>query len=352
MDKDLMILFSSIGAINSLALAGLLYFFPIGSRLSNKILAALMLLLSLKIGKTLLIFTYNVQIDIAIIGVFAFYCIGPTLYIYIQSFREDFTERHFIRYLLHYLFPIVNVLFILRYIFRSHSSLWSYTDFLLLLYYLYYWIISIKSYYKIRKVAKINFSIGQVFIIKSALIATLVLWISLLLHSILKEKYNVLLGPIVYSIILYFTIIYLYKFKLYLKQNKIIKKYATQNLTVEEKSGYINKLLTKIEEDKLFLVPDINLNQLSESLNIKQHILSRIINEHFKVNFSDFINTYRINYCCQLMKMKDFKNYKISILAYESGFNSLSVFNNAFKKLTKTTPKKYRENIEKRIPDL
>jgi AraC-like DNA-binding protein len=38
---------------------------------------------------------------------------------------------------------------------------------------------------------------------------------------------------------------------------------------------------------------------------------------------------------------------KIATIAYETGFNSLSVFNTAFKKFTSMTPSAYRKAVSK-----
>jgi AraC-like DNA-binding protein len=57
-------------------------------------------------------------------------------------------------------------------------------------------------------------------------------------------------------------------------------------------------------------------------------------------HFSEFINTYRIDFAKKLLK----ETYlKIEAIAYDSGFNSLSTFNTVFKKETGFTPSKYRK---------
>ena len=63
-------------------------------------------------------------------------------------------------------------------------------------------------------------------------------------------------------------------------------------------------------------------------------MVSLVINKVFAKNFSEFINAYRIKEAQALLKDKSYAHIKISNVAYDSGFNSLSSFNIAFKKVT------------------
>ncbi|MEY1638918.1 helix-turn-helix domain-containing protein [Tenuifilum osseticum] len=348
MSRDLIIILSSIGVINSLILSIFVFFFPIGNRTSNRILAFLILLLSLKIGKSVLIYVYNIPIDIVVIGILAFYCIGPCVYVFIQSYKPDFTARKLAFSLLHFVFPVVNVAFILRYFFRTQSILWDYSFIFLLVFYLIYWVLSFRIYnYLVKSTSLKNNDIDKL-VIKSVLIGTFVVWLSYLLYSIFSENLHNLLGPTVYSLVLYFSIFFIYRYSLFYRQSKKIEKYSDQSLSVEERDMYLKKILEKFENEKLYLSPDLTLTQLSSVLSIRYQTLSRIINEHYKMNFSEFLNSYRINHCCNLMRLDKYSDEKIAALAFESGFNSISAFNAAFKKFTKHSPSEYRKIISKK----
>jgi len=45
------------------------------------------------------------------------------------------------------------------------------------------------------------------------------------------------------------------------------------------------------------------------------------------------------------MKKVEYQDAKIASLAYDYGFNSISTFNTAFKKITNHTPSEYRNAI-------
>lgn len=70
-----------------------------------------------------------------------------------------------------------------------------------------------------------------------------------------------------------------------------------------------------------------------------------MINENQNQNFREFINYYRIEYAKNLLRNPEKKNEKISSIAFDSGFGSVTSFNIVFKKHTSTTPQLYRKNI-------
>ena len=113
---------------------------------------------------------------------------------------------------------------------------------------------------------------------------------------------------------------------------------------------FYNELKNELEKvmsaENPFLNPKLTLSELARITGKNQRDLSRVINEHYKMNFYDFINSYRIQKFKELVEKEDHKNYTILYLAYESGFNSKATFNSAFKKITKLTPREYISGIE------
>jgi TolB-like protein/AraC-like DNA-binding protein len=109
----------------------------------------------------------------------------------------------------------------------------------------------------------------------------------------------------------------------------------------ETTAQYQEKLLSHIEEDAPYLDPDLSLRSMAEHLDLHPNQLSWLINECLGKNFNEFINHYRVEAFKQLAK--DPANAHITVLglAYESGFNSKTVFNTYFKKETGITPKQF-----------
>lgn len=91
--------------------------------------------------------------------------------------------------------------------------------------------------------------------------------------------------------------------------------------------------LEKLEKENFFLDPNCNLHQLSELLKTNPKYLSQVINQEKKSNFNNYINELRINYLLpKLLKDIEFRNSKLSYIAFSLGYNNLNTFNTAFKK--------------------
>lgn len=108
-----------------------------------------------------------------------------------------------------------------------------------------------------------------------------------------------------------------------------------------------NNLLEHIRNEKLFLNANLSLNSLAESVNLHPNKLSFIINDQTGKNFNEFINNFRLEYFKTIAKSKEFGNMTILGLAYESGFNSKTVFNAYFKKVEGITPGAWMKSIHK-----
>lgn len=103
------------------------------------------------------------------------------------------------------------------------------------------------------------------------------------------------------------------------------------------------KMLDQLmEKQKLYQNSDLTLGQLATLLEIHPNQLSQLLNQHLKTNFSDYLNTYRIEKAKELLANPDKSNLTIAALAEEAGFKSRSAFYQAFKKRTGLTPTAYQ----------
>lgn len=99
-----------------------------------------------------------------------------------------------------------------------------------------------------------------------------------------------------------------------------------------------------IETEQPYLNPSLSLRLLADQIDIHPNQLSWLINEHLGKNFNEFINQLRVEHFKKIAL--DPSNSHISLigLAFESGFNSKTVFNTTFKKETGMTPKQYQKS--------
>jgi len=120
-------------------------------------------------------------------------------------------------------------------------------------------------------------------------------------------------------------------------------KYEQSRLTDSDKTEYLQKLNAYFDDQKPYLNPELTITEVTKELNVSVKYLSQVINESIGKNFYDFINSYRIEEAKRhLTSRLDTKKTVLEVL-YDSGFNSKSAFNSAFKKHTGFTPTEFRK---------
>jgi AraC-like DNA-binding protein len=102
---------------------------------------------------------------------------------------------------------------------------------------------------------------------------------------------------------------------------------------------YAEQLIKHVEQNEVYLDAGLTLRSLAEQIKLHPNKLSWLINEMHAQNFNQFINNYRIEHFKKLAINPDNKHFSILGLAYDSGFNSKTVFNTYFKKSTGQSPK-------------
>ncbi|MEL7222041.1 MAG: AraC family transcriptional regulator, partial [Bacteroidota bacterium] len=123
------------------------------------------------------------------------------------------------------------------------------------------------------------------------------------------------------------------------------RKYKKSLLDSDDLERYKQQLTQLMEEEKPFLNPELTLRDLATQLNLPANYLSQLLNEGFDQNFSEFVNTYRVEAFKTKVAKPDFQHLTILGLAYDSGFNSKTVFNTFFKKVMGKTPAAYRKEV-------
>ncbi len=110
-------------------------------------------------------------------------------------------------------------------------------------------------------------------------------------------------------------------------------------LTEEEITAYSDSMHAQMNGEQLFLEANLSLSQLAEAINLHPNRLSWLLNDRIGKNFRDYVNGFRIEEFKKKAILPEYSHLTLLGLAYECGFNSKSVFNEAFKKNTGTTPK-------------
>lgn len=88
-----------------------------------------------------------------------------------------------------------------------------------------------------------------------------------------------------------------------------------------------------MEEDEVFLDPELSLRSLAQHMNLPANHMSQLLNEGFQQNFANYANTYRLEDFKARLQDPRAHHLMLLALAYDSGFNSKTVFNTFFKHL-------------------
>jgi len=98
-----------------------------------------------------------------------------------------------------------------------------------------------------------------------------------------------------------------------------------------------------IDEDKVFLQPNITLEDIARQLHSNRTYISRLINEKFECNFHEFISRKRIEYAQTLILQNPM--FTREEIARESGFLHPSNFSRIFKNQTSLTFSEWRDKF-------
>ncbi|MDH5717914.1 MAG: helix-turn-helix domain-containing protein [Spirochaetia bacterium] len=148
----------------------------------------------------------------------------------------------------------------------------------------------------------------------------------------------------VYLFFVFLTLVpYLVKRGLFTKPGDVwnahvFSKSRLLNINIEKAEKELKRLF---EEEKLYLNEKLELKHIANKLSINIYQVSELINSRFQKHSNAFINHYRILEAQNIMRGQ--KDYNIAKVCYQSGFNSYSVFHEAFKKETGMSPEEYRK---------
>lgn len=341
----MLVVISGLGVIHGLLLAVFLWVYRKGNALSNQLLSALLLVLSLRVGKSVfLAFTDRIDIKIIFAGLSTIMAIGPLYYLFILSCtRKSFllTTRH----VLHFIPTIIGFGIGLLLEERHTSTLpLGFFVSLFIVYYLHLLVYLLVSYRYVLQQKAAGLSADTFVLLRLFFYGLLVIWVAYVLN-LLDDVIPYVVGPILYSVVAY-IITFIVISQGYLSRIDHVK-YRTTPVSEEQSEQIYAKVFKLMVEEKQFQNTDLTLKSLSESLHVSPQVLSQVINQKSGKNFNGFVNAFRIEESKRLLHLEAFKNQTIAAIAYEVGFNSLSSFNTTFKKLTGETPQTYRQQITK-----
>ena len=121
---------------------------------------------------------------------------------------------------------------------------------------------------------------------------------------------------------------------------QVVPRYQHSNQSPQERVELFGRIDQAVDAGKLYLNPDLSVADLSDHVPASPREVSEAINAESGKSFSEYINAKRIGMAQQ--RLQSDPALRIIDVAMDSGFNSKSAFNNAFKRQTGTTPSAFR----------
>jgi AraC-like DNA-binding protein len=122
-----------------------------------------------------------------------------------------------------------------------------------------------------------------------------------------------------------------------------VENIQKEKFNESELETWKTKILKLMQDEKLYLQPELNLSDIANRLKTNISVLSGVVNNAFGKNFNDFVNEYRVKEFQERIQLPENKNITLLGIAFDCGFNSKATFNRSFKKFTGKAPKEFLE---------
>ncbi|MBU1436740.1 MAG: helix-turn-helix domain-containing protein [Gammaproteobacteria bacterium] len=334
---QLILLLSGLGSIHGLLLAAFLFFRQPGAW-SNRFLAGVILMLSIRVLKSVL-FHFNPTIgkQILQLGLSACFLIGPLLFCYCLHFIGKFHQSPLHR--LHLIIPLLLLILVGGiYPYHLNLQLWNGPLYKIINYtWLAYTLLSVVLLWP--KIVSLNLSNlrqhPDLLVVFCVVSGSGLIWCAY--HFGTYTSY--ISGALTYSFLLCVGALTVF---LHLQQKKtnIVGRYANKKISADTAEPLIVELEQFMQTQQVYLDANLVMPKLAKMLGWPTPKLSQLLNDNLKQSFNDFVNSYRIEHAKTLLLGE--ASMKMDDLAESAGFNSLSTFYAAFKKHTQLTPAKFK----------
>ncbi len=121
-----------------------------------------------------------------------------------------------------------------------------------------------------------------------------------------------------------------------------IEPYQDRRIPEPEAAAQLQALAGLMARERLHLDPGLTLPRVARRLGLPQTRLSQLLNDNNQTSFKQYLARLRVTEAKALLLQVPAK--PLEIVAQEAGFQSMSTFHSAFKKLEGSTPAAFRSN--------
>ncbi len=102
------------------------------------------------------------------------------------------------------------------------------------------------------------------------------------------------------------------------------------------------KILNIIVMEKKYKDKEYSAKKLAEDLGTNTRYISAVVNVRFHMNYTSFVNKFRIEEAMTILVDKRYQNLKMEEVSDMVGFSNRQSFYASFYKLLRMTPREYR----------
>ena len=125
------------------------------------------------------------------------------------------------------------------------------------------------------------------------------------------------------------------------RSKKTNTKYEYSKLTSDKSSEIVDQLNLVMKEQKLYLNPELTVNDLAGMVGVNSTKLSQVLNDYLQTRFYEYVNKYRVEEFVACLEKDENKKMTLIALSEKCGFSSKSSFYRFFKEVKGTTPAQY-----------
>ncbi|MCG8701694.1 MAG: helix-turn-helix domain-containing protein, partial [Bacteroidales bacterium] len=303
-----------------------------GKRLHVRLLAVLFLMIAIKLGDAMISDLFDIDQYVQFFylrpSIFAYLAISPVFYFYIKSLL--FAQFKLKWYHLIQVLPL-SVLFLVKDVFL-HQFCNAKCILIIQSLYSVYFVVAIflilKSYHRLHK------NIRWWFTALTIVVAVVLSAEFVADRGLLPEI------AAIYSFVFYVALFY------FMGRFNTINSYI-EKLKLREEVDYYQHLVRVMNSyflrEKPYLRADLKQQDIARKLGYSLHDISAAVNSVVNMNFSEYVNRFRINNAKEILLNDKLITRTIEGVASDCGFNSKSTFYNAFRKQTGITPTQYRK---------
>lgn len=342
-DNPILFFLCSLGVFNGFLVSLYFLFFAKQKRSQNLLFGFLVLMLSIRIGKSVYsLFSETKDLLVMQIGLSACFLIGVSLFYYLKSSVEN-KKSVPVLWKLHILvlFSLVLLVGLIK-PYRTNIDFWR--SFVMVIYGVWGMYLVFSGFLLQRIFSKI--------VAKKVKCATSELWlvavfignILIYLAYLIGYFWLYLVGTLTFSFVFYGLLFFFLS-----KKNResifkdIPKKYETKKIVKEEAEKLIMKLNKVMEEQLFYKNTNIKLNHVAKELAISPHKMSQLLNDNLGKSFAQYINECRVEEAKKMLKENH--QFTLEAIGFEAGFSSKSTFYASFKKRTGQTPSEYKSQF-------